>query len=131
VRSTFFVIGSKLVGREARAYAERAHAEGHWIGNHTWTHSRPLGENPGAAAAELEIARTQAEIGKLSHPDRLFRPTGGGGHLDRRLLSPEAAALLELEATPACCGTRCRATGRIRRAGSRPRSRNSRDSPGR
>ena len=45
--------------------------------------------------AELEIARTQAEIGALSHSDRLFRPTGGGGHLDRRLLSAEAAALLE------------------------------------
>jgi peptidoglycan-N-acetylglucosamine deacetylase len=95
VRTTFFVIGNKLASRDARACAERAHAEGHWIGNHTWTHSRPLGENPGAAAAELEIARTQAEIGALSHPDRLFRPTGGGGHLDRRLLSPEAAALLE------------------------------------
>jgi peptidoglycan-N-acetylglucosamine deacetylase len=95
VRTTFFVIGNKLASRDARACAERAHAEGHWIGNHTWTHSRPLGENRGAAAAELEIARTQAEIGALSHPDRLFRPTGGGGHLDRRLLSPEAAALLE------------------------------------
>jgi peptidoglycan/xylan/chitin deacetylase (PgdA/CDA1 family) len=53
VRTTFFVIGSKLASRDARACAERAHAEGHWIGNHTWTHSRPLGENPGAAAAEL------------------------------------------------------------------------------
>jgi peptidoglycan/xylan/chitin deacetylase (PgdA/CDA1 family) len=95
VRTTFFLIGNKLVSREARACAERAHAEGHWIGNHTWTHSRPLGETPGAAAAELEIARTQQEIGLLSHPDRLFRPTGGGGHLDRRLLSPEAAALLQ------------------------------------
>jgi peptidoglycan-N-acetylglucosamine deacetylase len=95
VRTTFFVIGNKLASRDARACAERAHAEGHWIGNHTWTHSRPLGENLGAEAAELEIARTQAEIGVLSHPDRLFLPTGGGGHLDRRLLSPEAAALLE------------------------------------
>jgi peptidoglycan/xylan/chitin deacetylase (PgdA/CDA1 family) len=94
VRSTFFLIGNKLMNRDARACAERAHAEGHWIGNHTFTHSRPLGEQPGAAA-ELEIARTQAEIGALSHPDRLFRPTGGGGHLDRRLLSPEAAALLQ------------------------------------
>ena len=45
--------------------------------------------------SNADIARTQAEIGALSHPDRLFRPTGGGGHLDRRLLSPEAAALLE------------------------------------
>ena len=95
VRTTFFVIGNKLLIRDARACTERAHAEGHWIGNHTWTHSRPLGERPGAATADLEIGRTQAEIGVLSHSDRLFRPTGGGGHLDRRLLSPDAAALLK------------------------------------
>ena len=86
VRTTFFVIGNKLLTRDARACTERAHAEGHWIGNHTWTHSRPLGERPGAATADLEIGRTQALIGVLSHSDRLFRPTGGGGHLDRRLL---------------------------------------------
>lgn len=95
VRTTFFVIGNKLLTRDARACTERAHAEGHWIGNHTWTHSRPLGERPGAATADLEIGRTQAEIGVLSHSDRLFRPTGGGGHLDRRLLSPDAVALLK------------------------------------
>ena len=77
----FFVIGNELLSRDARAWPERAHAEGHWIGNHTWTHSRPLGGRPGAAAADLEIGRTQAEIGVLSHSDRLFRPTGGGGHL--------------------------------------------------
>jgi peptidoglycan-N-acetylglucosamine deacetylase len=95
VRTTFFVIGNKLLTRDARACIERAHAEGHWIGNHTWTHTRPLGERPGAVTADLEIGRTQAEIGILSHSDRLFRPTGGGGHLDRRLLSPDAAALLK------------------------------------
>ena len=37
VRTTFFVIGNKLLTRDARACTERAHAEGHWIGNHTWT----------------------------------------------------------------------------------------------
>lgn len=95
ILSTFFVIGSRLIEPQARICAERAHAEGHWIGNHTWTHSRPLGEQPGEAAVRLEIARTQAEIGALSHHPPLFRPTGGGGHLDRRLLSPEAAAMLQ------------------------------------
>jgi peptidoglycan-N-acetylglucosamine deacetylase len=43
VSSTFFVIGSKLGERNARACAERAHGEGHWIGNHTWSHGVPLG----------------------------------------------------------------------------------------
>jgi peptidoglycan/xylan/chitin deacetylase (PgdA/CDA1 family) len=95
IASTFFVIGSKLTDPQARACAQRAHAEGHWIGNHTWTHTRPLGEQPGEEAAKLEIGRSQAEIGALSHNPPLFRPTGGGGHLDRRLLSPQAAAMLQ------------------------------------
>jgi peptidoglycan/xylan/chitin deacetylase (PgdA/CDA1 family) len=95
VLSTFFVIGNKLQNQQARACAEQAHAEGHWIGNHTWTHTRPLGEQPGEQAAQREIERTQAEIGSLSRRPPLFRPTGGGGNLDRRLLSPEAAAMLQ------------------------------------
>jgi peptidoglycan/xylan/chitin deacetylase (PgdA/CDA1 family) len=95
VASTFFVIGSKLLNPQARACAERAHSEGHWIGNHTWTHTRPLGEQPGEQAAQLEIRRTQAEIGPLSRQPPLFRPMGGGGNLDRRLLSLEAAAMLQ------------------------------------
>jgi peptidoglycan/xylan/chitin deacetylase (PgdA/CDA1 family) len=95
IASTFFVIGSKLGDPEARACAERAQADGHWIGNHTWSHSRPLGEQPGPDSAKLEIGRTQAEIGALSHHPPLFRPTGGGGHLDRRLLSPDATAMLQ------------------------------------
>lgn len=97
VATTFFVIGTKLSDPRARACAERAHAEGHWIGNHTWTHTRPLGEQPGEDAAKLEIGRAQAAIGALSHDPPLFRPTGGGGHLDRRLLSPDAAAMLQAD----------------------------------
>lgn len=91
LRATFFVLGRKLEDRAARALAERAHAEGHWIGNHTYTHEQPLGDRTGEAGhAEAEIARTQELIGELAHPDRLFRPFGGGGRLGRHLLSPEA-----------------------------------------
>jgi peptidoglycan-N-acetylglucosamine deacetylase len=95
VASTFFVIGGKLLNPQARACAQRAHSERHWIGNHTWTHTRPLGEQPGEQAAQLEIRHTQAEIGSLSHQPPLFRPMGGGGNLDHRLLSLEAAAMLQ------------------------------------
>ena len=84
VQSTFFVIGERLA-RE-RTLAERAHAEGHWIGNHTWTHSLPFGLME-ADAAKREFDRTQETIGSLAHPNRLFRPYGQGGNLDRRLLS--------------------------------------------
>ena len=95
IQTTFFVIGQKLQDKASRACAERAHAEGHRIGNHTWTHSRPLGEQPGRVAADLEIGRTQAAIDELSSHPPLFRPTGGGGNLDKRLLSADAAALLQ------------------------------------
>jgi peptidoglycan-N-acetylglucosamine deacetylase len=94
IAGTFFVLGHKLVHPAARACAERAHAEGHWIGNHTWTHTIPLGERPGEEAVQQEIERTQAEIGQLSNDPPLFRPNGGG-NLDRRLLSPQAAAKLQ------------------------------------
>lgn len=90
LRATFFVIGSKLEDPARRALAQRAHAEGHWIGNHTFNHADPLGDRRDAGHAEAEIDATQALIGKLAHPDRLFRPVGGGGRLGRHLLSVEA-----------------------------------------
>jgi peptidoglycan/xylan/chitin deacetylase (PgdA/CDA1 family) len=87
VKTTFFVIGQKLAQPENRKLAERAHAEGHWIGNHSWTHSVPLGQQTGTDVAEREIGRTQETMAGLVHPDRYFRPFGGGGNLDRRLMS--------------------------------------------
>lgn len=94
VATTFFVVGDRLSMPGRRALAERARAEGHWIGNHTMTHSGPLGERPGAAVAEQEIGRTQGLLGALAHPRRLFRPQGGGGKLGPHLLSRDAAAFL-------------------------------------
>jgi peptidoglycan/xylan/chitin deacetylase (PgdA/CDA1 family) len=44
IRTTFFVVGERLAQPGARRICERAHTEGHWIGNHTWTHSIPLAE---------------------------------------------------------------------------------------
>ncbi|MBR0995133.1 polysaccharide deacetylase family protein [Bradyrhizobium japonicum] len=88
IKTTFFVIGEKLADPARRALAERAHGEGHWIGNHTYTHSIPLGEQPGRDTAENEIGHTQAAIGDLAHANRWFRPFGGGGNLDQRLLKP-------------------------------------------
>src|SRR5207248_3990308 len=86
VKTSFFVIGEKLVQAQNRRHAERAHAEGHWIGNHTWSHSVPFGLME-ADAAIAEFDRTQNAIGALVHPCRFFRPYGQGGNLDKRLLS--------------------------------------------
>jgi peptidoglycan/xylan/chitin deacetylase (PgdA/CDA1 family) len=88
IKATFFVIGEKLADPERRRLSERACEEGHWIGNHTYSHSVPLGRRRDADAAEREIARTQRLIGGLAHPQRWFRPFGGGGNLDDRLMKP-------------------------------------------
>ncbi|OPY94492.1 polysaccharide deacetylase [Bradyrhizobium sacchari] len=88
IKTTFFVIGEKLADPARRGLAMRAHGKGHWIGNHTFTHSIPLGQQKDSKTAENEIARTQEAIGGLTHPLRWFRPFGGGGNLDARLLKP-------------------------------------------
>ena len=86
IKATFFVIGEKLGDPGRRLLSARAHAEGHWIGNHTYTHSVPLGRQSDPDTAGHEIARTQNLIGDLAHPQRWFRPFGSGGNLDDRLL---------------------------------------------
>jgi peptidoglycan/xylan/chitin deacetylase (PgdA/CDA1 family) len=90
LKATFFVVGEQL--REHRSLAERAHAEGHWIGNHTLTHPRPLGAAGECAWHEIEA--TQEAIGELTHPDRLFRPSGEGGDLEPGLLNDAAVQTL-------------------------------------
>jgi peptidoglycan-N-acetylglucosamine deacetylase len=94
IRSTFFVLGDKL--RDRRKLVERAHAEGHWIGNHTYNHVVPLGMSAEAGMASGEITRTQELIGELAHKRHFFRPLGGGGggQLDQRLLNDEALKTL-------------------------------------
>lgn len=95
VQASFFVLGRKLALPGRRALAERALAEGHWIGNHTYTHETPLGRASGADVAEREIGRTENLIGDLAHPDRFFRPFGGQGRIGPHLLSPAVAAYLK------------------------------------
>ncbi|WP_213955568.1 polysaccharide deacetylase family protein [Variovorax sp. dw_954] len=95
IRATFFVLGQNLMSRETMALAQLAAEQGHWIGNHTYTHDVPLGETTDPDAPLKEIGRTQDLIGRIAHPDRLFRPFGGGGVLGTHLLSPEAFELLK------------------------------------
>ena len=94
IKATFFVIGEKLGDPERHRLAARAHDEGHWIGNHTFTHTVPLGQQHDPDAAQHEIGRTQEAIGDLAHPQRWFRPFGGGGNLDDRLLKPSVVDYL-------------------------------------
>jgi peptidoglycan/xylan/chitin deacetylase (PgdA/CDA1 family) len=95
IKATFFVVGEQLTRPGGRELAERAKAEGHWIGNHTMTHSVPFGDTADPDYLEREIDGTQTLVGDLSHPDRLFRPFGRGGILDEHLLGPAAVGRLE------------------------------------
>jgi len=86
-RAVFFVVGRRLETPALRDLAARAKDEGHLVGNHTYSHARQFGDMAAAADAIDEIDRTQALLGDLAGPEKLFRPYGRGGALDQRLLS--------------------------------------------
>lgn len=94
IQATFFVLGEKLVDGTRKPLLRRARDEGHWVGNHTFSHV-PLGSTPDRKTAEFEIGRTQELIGDAAHENRLFRPTGGDGTLGPSLLSAAAANYLK------------------------------------
>lgn len=94
LRATFFVVGDMLQQPGARARAERAVEEGHWVGNHSMTHTTPLGDAPDATYAVDEIDGAQALLDGLAHERRFFRPFGLGGLLGPHLLSPTAVERL-------------------------------------
>ncbi|WP_420404437.1 polysaccharide deacetylase family protein [Nisaea sp.] len=87
LRVTFFVVGQKLEDPARLELARRAKAEGHRIGNHTFTHSTPLGQMTDSAAAVEELRRTDALVAKTGERSKLFRPFGGGGKLGPHLMS--------------------------------------------
>lgn len=74
VRATFF-----LVGQQARRYpdlARRIRADGHDVGNHTWSHQHHWFLGPRRAMDEVrEGSRAISEI--IGEPSRYFRPSFG------------------------------------------------------
>jgi peptidoglycan-N-acetylglucosamine deacetylase len=92
LRAGFFVVGSRLDAPGGRALAQRAHAEGHWIGNHTMHHATPLGEhrNPRYGIDEIEDAQALLDAAELTSDDRFFRPFGRQGRIGPHLLSEPA-----------------------------------------
>jgi peptidoglycan/xylan/chitin deacetylase (PgdA/CDA1 family) len=69
----------------------RARREGHWIGNHTFSHRRLGGVDPRLAVEEIE--RAEKALAFFDPPVRLFRPVGGG-ELGPHLLQPAAVEKL-------------------------------------
>jgi peptidoglycan-N-acetylglucosamine deacetylase len=86
INTTFFVLGRKVVTPEGTAIARRAIAEGHWIGNHTFTHSASLGRLDREAALR-EFEQAEQALAWIKQSRRLFRPPGSG-QLGRHLLHP-------------------------------------------
>jgi peptidoglycan/xylan/chitin deacetylase (PgdA/CDA1 family) len=94
VTALFFVLGKHVVEPAGRRLVERAHDEGHAIGNHSFSHEVPLGIDPRPDAVEREIAATEALLGPLVPGVRRFRPFGDGGALGPHLLSRRAVDYL-------------------------------------
>ena len=73
-RATFFVIGR--AAREAGPLLRRMRAQGHEIGNHSYSHRHPW--TMSAAVARLEVRNGTLVIAEATgEPPRLFRPPHG------------------------------------------------------
>ena len=97
ILSTFFVIGRRLDDPDAATLMRAAHQAGHWIGNHTLSHTVALGDRPNMAYATAEIDGAQRRLTGVSRPDKLFRPYGNDGLIGPHLLSRAALDLLLTE----------------------------------
>lgn len=74
VKATFFIVGSRVAGREA--LLQREFHEGHEIGNHSWSHPDLTKLSP--ADAEGQISATQRAIAGAGVPaPHILRPPYG------------------------------------------------------
>jgi poly-beta-1,6 N-acetyl-D-glucosamine synthase len=83
VRATFFVVGDNACKRPD--LLRRMLAEGHEVGNHTFTHANLAETTDGRAGLELDVTRRSLEA-ILGRSTRLFRPPYDAG------ADPEGAA---------------------------------------
>ena len=70
-RATFFVLGNAIDGEERRATLRRTVAEGHEIGNHTFTHPGDLATLDEAVIRE-EIGRAQSSIREVAGVEPVY-----------------------------------------------------------
>jgi peptidoglycan/xylan/chitin deacetylase (PgdA/CDA1 family) len=95
IKSTFFVLGQKVNTPDGLDLARRASREGHWIGNHTWSHVGRMGDGTREAALQ-EFERTEQALSWVKQTVPLFRPRGGAGKLGKGLLHPAVVERLTL-----------------------------------
>jgi peptidoglycan-N-acetylglucosamine deacetylase len=94
VAASFFVMGRKANTAAGAALVRRASECGHRIGNHTYSHTTPLGELDRVTAL-AEFEKTEAALAWLVQPHRYFRPYGRQGKLGPHLLHPAVVKKLE------------------------------------
>ena len=75
LKATFFVLGHKIADPAGRAIIERMAADGHQIGNHSYSHWNLT--KLSADDITTEITRTERLIGSLDGGVKLFRPPYG------------------------------------------------------
>src|SRR5271168_3618028 len=62
--ATFMVVGQNLFDPSAAALLDDVSAAGHWIGNHSLTHTVAFGERRDGEYVEYEIGETQRLLGE-------------------------------------------------------------------
>jgi peptidoglycan-N-acetylglucosamine deacetylase len=88
ISATFFVLGRNLAIPECRDLAVVCRNAGHRIGNHSYSHSAPLGLMSDDAAIQ-EIVRTDHLLGDLAGDERLFRPVGRRGNIGPHMFAQQ------------------------------------------
>jgi peptidoglycan/xylan/chitin deacetylase (PgdA/CDA1 family) len=88
VPAYFFIVGAAAAKPGGLDILDQIAAGGHVIGNHTWSHRIPFGDNPDPNAVAEEVERTADLLKPWTADPPLFRPFGGGGRLDPCLFSP-------------------------------------------
>src|ERR1700760_570984 len=95
VSAHFYVLGKWLGEPARRRCVARAADEGHIVGNHSFSHAVPLGDDPRPDAVMREIAATEALLAPIVR-EKWFRPFGGAGALGPHLLSRAAVDFLTM-----------------------------------
>ena len=93
VKAVFFAVGRNVVSAAGRRLVERAVADGHLVGSHTWSHTVTFGDAIDADV-DRELDDGRRAIADAGGDGQLFRPYGAGGSIDERLMSRHGAERL-------------------------------------
>lgn len=87
IKAVFFVLGSLIATADGKKLMQRAHAEGHLIGNHSYTH--PDLTKLSRAKVESELRRTHDLIVGIAGKCIFFRPPYGAANSNVRAVAAQ------------------------------------------